>query len=67
MVVVYMRMAAAVEVVHRCGGSSGGGDRIDPVKRSIFGVGRKTRRKSFPTVDDGGGCGRVVDGGGRKI
>ncbi|GKA59192.1 zf-CCHC domain-containing protein [Tanacetum coccineum] len=42
-------------------------DRVDPVKRSIFGVGRKTRRKSFPAAGDGDGSGRVVAGGCRKI
>ncbi|GKA81934.1 hypothetical protein Tco_0788682 [Tanacetum coccineum] len=36
----------------------GGGDRIDPVVRSIFGLGRKTRRKSFLVAGGGG------DGGG---
>ncbi|GJW04380.1 hypothetical protein Tco_1563236 [Tanacetum coccineum] len=34
---------------------SDGGDRIDPVVRNIFGVGRKSHRKTFP-----------VDGGGRR-
>ncbi|GJX59247.1 hypothetical protein Tco_0290637 [Tanacetum coccineum] len=32
----------------------GGGDRVDPEKRNIFELGRKTRRKSFPAVADGG-------------
>ncbi|GKE00636.1 hypothetical protein Tco_1388619, partial [Tanacetum coccineum] len=29
-------------------------DRIDPVKRSIFEVGRRTRRKVIPAAGDGG-------------
>ncbi|GKG16954.1 hypothetical protein Tco_0361911, partial [Tanacetum coccineum] len=29
-------------------------DRLDPVKRSIFEVGRRTRRKVIPAAGDGG-------------
>ncbi|GKD78664.1 hypothetical protein Tco_1341285 [Tanacetum coccineum] len=29
-------------------------DRLDPVKRSIFEVGRRTRRKVIPAIGDGG-------------
>ncbi|GJU27067.1 hypothetical protein Tco_1165688 [Tanacetum coccineum] len=45
---------------------SGCGDRIDPVMRSVFGVGRKSHRKSFPVAGDGGGGGGGVAGGGRS-
>ncbi|GJT63597.1 hypothetical protein Tco_1015077 [Tanacetum coccineum] len=45
----------------------GSGDRVDPVERRLFGVGRKTRRKSFPSAGNGDGGGRVVAGGGRDI
>ncbi|GJV91047.1 retrovirus-related pol polyprotein from transposon TNT 1-94 [Tanacetum coccineum] len=44
----------------------GGGDRIDPLVRTLFGLGRKNRQKSFPAAADGdlrwGGGG----GGGRN-
>ncbi|GKG36998.1 hypothetical protein Tco_0447171, partial [Tanacetum coccineum] len=38
-------------------GGSGIVDRLDPVKRSIFEVGRRTRRKTFPVTGGGGGGG----------
>ncbi|GKD12950.1 hypothetical protein Tco_1197357, partial [Tanacetum coccineum] len=40
--------------------ASGGGDRLDPVVRTIFGFGWNTRQKSFPAAenDGGGGGGR---------
>ncbi|GKB45874.1 hypothetical protein Tco_0896627, partial [Tanacetum coccineum] len=41
---------------------SGCGDRIDPVMRSVFEVGRKSYRKSFPVAGDGGGGGGGVAG-----
>ncbi|GKE07260.1 hypothetical protein Tco_1399278, partial [Tanacetum coccineum] len=47
------------------------GDRVDPLMRSIFGVGRKTRRKIIPAAGDGGDGGWPVAGiygrGGREF
>ncbi|GJR84020.1 RNA-directed DNA polymerase, eukaryota, reverse transcriptase zinc-binding domain protein [Tanacetum coccineum] len=40
----------------------GGGDRIDRVMRNVFGLGRKTRRKSFPVAGGGAGAAVVVAG-----
>ncbi|GJX64171.1 hypothetical protein Tco_0298514 [Tanacetum coccineum] len=39
---------------------SGSGDRVDRMVRSIFGLRRKSRRKTFPAA---GGGGRVMAGG----
>ncbi|GJT72397.1 ribonuclease H-like domain-containing protein [Tanacetum coccineum] len=44
----------------------GGGDRIDPLVRTLFGLGRKTRRKSFPAAADGGLRWGGGGGGGRN-
>ncbi|GJU36355.1 hypothetical protein Tco_1184709 [Tanacetum coccineum] len=60
------RVTAAGGVVGSRVTASDSGDRVDRVSGSIFGVGRKTRRKSFPAAGDGGGGGRVVAGGGRE-
>ncbi|GKC11249.1 hypothetical protein Tco_1008031 [Tanacetum coccineum] len=62
---VMMRVAAAAETGGWGGRrveESGCGDRIDPVMRSVFGLRRKSRRKTFPAA---GGGGRVMAGGSR--
>ncbi|GKA13167.1 hypothetical protein Tco_0692813 [Tanacetum coccineum] len=60
-----MMMAGGVWWWRGFGGGDGGvirrveesdmGDRIDRVVRNIFGVGRKSHRKTFPVTGGGGG------------
>nr|GEX75502.1 hypothetical protein [Tanacetum cinerariifolium] len=57
--IVVVRMMLAAGRWRRRVVTSGVVDRVDRVKGSIFGFGRKARRKSFPTA--------VVAGGGRLV
>ncbi|GJQ89502.1 hypothetical protein Tco_0000641 [Tanacetum coccineum] len=63
--VMMMMMMAATVVVNGGGyrrvAARGGGDQIDRLMRNLFGLGRKTHRKTFPTTAD---CGRRWGGGG---
>ncbi|GKF05482.1 hypothetical protein Tco_0036150 [Tanacetum coccineum] len=44
-------------VVEVARGASGIVDRVDRLRRNLFGVGRKTHRKTFPVTGGGGGGG----------
>ncbi|GKG03212.1 hypothetical protein Tco_0310848, partial [Tanacetum coccineum] len=59
---VMVTTAAAPEEGWRRVEARGYGDRVDRSGGSIFGIGRKSHRKSFPVAGDGGGGAVVVAG-----
>ncbi|GJZ58159.1 reverse transcriptase domain-containing protein [Tanacetum coccineum] len=56
------KTAVAAIAVRSWDAARGYGDRVDRSGGSIFGIGRKSHRKSFPVAGDGGGGAVVVAG-----